>query len=86
MDDWVLATYNIPSVTGEIGNESDFNDEWTAKSKNMAYEIVRDNHLWIEHTLKKIGTQIQLEPKHITFSNEAKSDKKEVAKKPLPKA
>ena len=37
MDDWVLATYNIPSVTGEIGNESDFNDEWTAKSKNMAY-------------------------------------------------
>ena len=58
MDDWVLATYNIPSVTGEIGNQADFEDEWTAKSKERAYQIVRDNNPWIEHTLKKIGTQV----------------------------
>ena len=32
MDDWILSNYNIPSVTGEIGNEGDFIDEWTAKS------------------------------------------------------
>jgi hypothetical protein len=58
MDDWVLATYNIPSVTGEIGNSNDFIDEWTAKSLDKAYSIVNDNSPWIEHVLKKVGTQI----------------------------
>jgi hypothetical protein len=43
MDDWVLATYNIPSVTGEIGNESDFLDEWTVSSENKAFEILTQN-------------------------------------------
>jgi hypothetical protein len=28
MDDWILATFNIPSVTGELGNENDFIEEW----------------------------------------------------------
>ena len=37
MDDWILATYNIPSVTGEIGNEDDFIDEWTVQSADKAY-------------------------------------------------
>lgn len=56
MDDWILATYNIPSVTGEIGNEADFQDEWTVQSPQKAYQITRDNIAWLEHTYQKIGT------------------------------
>jgi hypothetical protein len=37
MDDWILATYNIPSVTGEIGNIEDFIEEWTVKSSDKAF-------------------------------------------------
>jgi hypothetical protein len=36
MDDWVLATYNIPSVTAELGNESQYEAEWTVKNKETA--------------------------------------------------
>ena len=71
MDDLVLATYNIPSVTGEVGNQADFEDEWTAKSKDRAFTIVKDNSPWIEHTLKKIGTQVQLAPKGYSFTQDA---------------
>lgn len=50
MDDWILSTYNIPSVTGEIGNENDFINEWTVQSADKAYQITSDNLPWIEHT------------------------------------
>jgi hypothetical protein len=43
MDDWILSTYNIPAVTGEIGDESDFRDEWTVNSADKAYEIISSN-------------------------------------------
>ena len=56
MDDWILATYNIPSITGEIGNIEDFIDEWTVKSADKAYELVTQNEPWIEHTFQKVGT------------------------------
>ena len=62
MDDWVLATYNIPSVTGEIGNESDFVEEWTVSSPEKAYDIISKNQPWLEHTYHKIGSQLKLTP------------------------
>lgn len=43
MDDWVLQTYNIPSVTAELGNDSDFLQGWTVKSKETAFDICKDN-------------------------------------------
>ena len=62
MDDWILATYNIPSVTGEIGSIDDFIDEWTVKSADKAYQIVTENQPWLEHTFQKIGTQLKMKP------------------------
>tara|TARA_B110000285_G_scaffold103429_1_gene117730 strand:+ start:265 stop:435 length:171 start_codon:yes stop_codon:yes gene_type:complete len=56
MDDWVLATFNIPSVTGELGNQDDFIEEWQVKSADMAWSILSDNTNWIEHTYHKIGS------------------------------
>jgi len=28
MDDWVLSTFNIPSITNELGTEDQFVDAW----------------------------------------------------------
>ena len=62
MDDWVLATYNIPSVTGEIGNVDDFKEEWTVNSADKAYEIISSNQPWLEHTYLKLGSQLKMAP------------------------
>jgi len=62
MDDWILATFNIPSVTGELGNESEFIDEWTIKDSDKAFKILIDNNPWVEHTYHKIGSQLALDP------------------------
>ena len=62
MDDWVLATFNIPSVTGELGNQDDFIEEWQVKSSDMAWNILTDNTNWIEHTYHKIGSQLSMDP------------------------
>jgi hypothetical protein len=62
MDDWVLATFNIPSVTGELGNQDDFIEEWQVKSADMAWSILSDNTNWIEHTYHKIGSQLSMDP------------------------
>lgn len=71
MDDWVLATYNIPSVTGEIGNESDFLDEWTVSSENKAFEILTQNQPWLEHTYLKIGSQLRFKPQKYQILKES---------------
>jgi hypothetical protein len=39
MDDWVLATYNIPSVTAELGDENQYLGEWTVKDRSTALSI-----------------------------------------------
>jgi len=62
MDDWVLATYNIPSVTAELGNENDFLSEWTVKDNLTAFNICKDNFNFLEHTFMKLGNQIAFKP------------------------
>jgi hypothetical protein len=62
MDDWVLATFNIPSVTGELGNQDDVIEEWQVKSSDLAWNILKDNNNWIEHTYHKIGSQLAMDP------------------------
>jgi hypothetical protein len=62
MDDWVLSTFGIPSVTNELGNENQYIGEWTIKNKDEALKICQDNSHWLEHTYKKLGNQIALTP------------------------
>lgn len=61
MDDWVLATFNIPSVTAELGDENQYIGEWTVKDKSTALSICQENSNWLEHTYKKLGNQINLQ-------------------------
>lgn len=32
MDDWILATFNIPSVTNELGTDSQFSNGWVVNN------------------------------------------------------
>lgn len=62
MDDYILATFGIPSITNELGNETQYIGEWTVKSKDEAFKICDDNSHWLEHTYKKMGNQVALTP------------------------
>jgi soluble cytochrome b562 len=48
MDDWVLATLNIPSVTAELGRENQYIYEWEIKDYQTGFDIVEENQPWLE--------------------------------------
>lgn len=60
MDDWVLSTFNIPSVTNELGTEDQYTDAWTVQSVSTGYQLCNENLQWLEHTYHKIGPQLKL--------------------------
>lgn len=39
-DDYITATYGIPSVTSELGTMSQFSNDWVIRSKEDAYEVL----------------------------------------------
>jgi hypothetical protein len=47
MDDWILATYGIPSITSELGNDGQYVNDWQNKSPEEALSIIKDNGDWI---------------------------------------
>jgi len=53
-DDYMLATYGIPSVTAEMGFFGQYIDDWRCQSKGICFEILRDNTRWIEYIMQKI--------------------------------
>lgn len=62
MDDWVLQTLGIPSVTNELGNENQFHRSWEVQSREIARDIVLENTPWLEFVYEKIGVQLAMEP------------------------
>jgi hypothetical protein len=66
MDDWILATYGIPSITSELGNDGQYVNDWQNKSPEEALSIIKDNGDWIEHIYQKLGSQLRFEG--VTFS------------------
>ena len=39
-DDFITATYGIPSITSELGDGSLFLQSWVANSRETAYQIL----------------------------------------------
>ena len=66
MDDWILATYGIPSITSELGNDDQYKYYWQNISPDSALSIINDNGYWIEHVYQKLGSQLRFEG--ISFS------------------
>ena len=46
-DDFITATYGIPSITAELGDGSEFIQQWVAASKEGAYHILLQNFSWL---------------------------------------
>lgn len=53
-DDYMLATFGIPSVTAEMGFFGQYIDDWRCSSKAICYEILRENTRWIEYIFKNL--------------------------------
>ena len=61
-DDFITETYQIPSVTSEIGTYDQFINDWVIKSKEQALDIVRLNSNWVDYiflNLPKFAFQLQ---------------------------
>ena len=48
-DDFITATYGIPSITAELGDGSLFYQQWVAQTKENAYGIVLSNFSWLSY-------------------------------------
>ena len=55
-DDYILATFGIPSVTSEMGYFGQYIKDWRCQTKSVCYEILRDNGRWIEYIMSHITT------------------------------
>lgn len=63
-DDWITKTYQIPSVTSELGYPYNFVGDWVIKSKDMALDLVKSNSHWVDYVaanLPRYSAQLQKE-------------------------
>ena len=70
MDDWILGTLDIPSVTAELGFVDSYIDQWTIKSRSEALKLCQDNSQWLEHVFAKLGGQVALNPIYVKKTNQ----------------
>ena len=54
-DDYITASYGIPSVTSEIGNPNQFINDFVIRSKEDAYEIVSQNSKWLDYVFDNLS-------------------------------
>lgn len=74
-DDYITATYKIPSVTSEIGFAEQFIEDWVVKSKEIAFDICKLNGYWLEYVflnLPKFSTNLSAaqKPKKVAKDKE----------------
>jgi len=53
-DDYITATYGIPSVTSELGTMNQFQNDWVIRSKEDAFDIVNQNSKWVDYVFTKL--------------------------------
>ena len=53
-DDYVLATFGVPSVTSEMGYFGQYIKDWRCQSKGVCFEILRENTRWIEYIFTNV--------------------------------
>lgn len=58
-DDYITATYGIPSVTSELGVMSQFVNDWVIRSKEDAYDIINQNTKWVDYVFTHLPTYTQ---------------------------
>lgn len=59
-NDYIMKAFNIPSVSPELGNDNIFSSDFFIPYKFVTREVLRDNHPWILHTIRKLAGEISL--------------------------
>jgi len=54
-DDYMMATFGIPSVTAEMGFFGQYIQDWRCQSKAICHDIIRENMLWMEYISGHLG-------------------------------
>ena len=68
--DWITHSLGIPASEAEISAWEDLQYNWFPFDNARSFRIVNENLDWLEHTYKKIGNQIKIEPIGYTRSLE----------------
>jgi len=58
-DDYMLATFGIPSVTAEMGFFGQFVNDWTCSNKQICFDILRENTRWMEYIFENLPSIAQ---------------------------
>ena len=58
-DDYITQTYQIPSVTSELGSLNDYKDKWWNKSPSSAKAVIDSNQEWITYIYQKLGSRLK---------------------------
>jgi hypothetical protein len=48
-DDYITENFAIPSVTAEIGDPGNFVQQWVAKDKESAFNVLNQNIQWVDY-------------------------------------
>ena len=59
-NDYILKTFDIPSVSPELANDNIFSSNFFLPYDFVTREVLRDNHPWIQYTIKKLGGEMML--------------------------
>jgi len=54
-DDYMLATYGIPSVTSEMGHLNQYEASWKCTDSKVCFDILSQNTKWMEYIFQNIG-------------------------------
>ena len=57
-NDYIMKTFDIPSVSPELGNDNMFSNGFFLKYDFVTREVLRDNHPWIKYTIEKLGGEL----------------------------
>ena len=61
-NDYILDTFNIPSITPELANDDYYSNDFFLPYDFVSRSVVRDNYPWVFHTFKKLAGQMSILP------------------------
>ena len=54
-DDYILDSFGIPSVTSELGADSQYINDWKCSSAEVCFDILHQNSNWIDYVFTNLG-------------------------------
>mmetsp|Transcript_9679 Transcript_9679/g.14728 ORF Transcript_9679/g.14728 Transcript_9679/m.14728 type:complete len:288 (-) Transcript_9679:301-1164(-) len=68
-NDWIMKTFNIPSVSPELASDDYFSTDFFLPYDFVTRGVLKVNYPWVKHTFKKLAGEIEVDPlKNSTFS------------------